>query len=166
MLAVEEAGASRKTEPKRVGGKAATLGRLTRDGFPVPRGWVIDARRFTRDIENMLPRGHDVATLIKLAHTKAGVDRAARARDRILAIDLPEGLVRALEALCRATEGQAPWGFAARSSATCEDSEETSLAGLATSVLGVRGPVELADAVRRVWASAFLPRAQIGRAHV
>src|SRR5262249_13330117 len=39
------------------------------------------------------------------------------------------------------------------------DTEETSLAGLASTVLGVRGPGALADAIRRVWASAFLPRA-------
>lgn len=165
LLPLEDAGASRKTSAKRVGGKAAALGALSRDGFPVPRGWVIDARRFTRDIESALPRGHDIATLIKLAHTKAGVDRAARARDRILAIELPAGLASALAVLWRSMEGAAPWGFAARSSATCEDSEETSLAGLATSVLGVRGPEALADAVRKVWASAFLPRALSYLAH-
>ena len=165
LLPLEDAGSSRKTGPKRVGGKAASLGRLSREGFPVPRGWVIDAKRFSRDIENGLPRGHDVATLIKLAHTKAGVDRAARARDQILVMDLPAGLSRALEALWRAVEPAAPWGLAARSSATCEDSEETSLAGLASSVLGVRGPEALADAVRAVWASAFLPRALAYLAH-
>jgi pyruvate,water dikinase len=159
LMPLESAGQGRKTGPRRVGGKAAALGRLLRDGFPVPRGWVIDARRFTADVEGALPRGHDLATLIKLAHTKAGVDRAARARDRILSTPPPEGLVRALDALWQATEPMAPWGFAARSSATCEDSEETSMAGLASTVLGARGPAEMADAVREVWASAFLPRA-------
>ncbi len=126
---------------------------------------MIDARRFERDVETRLPRGHDVATLIKLAHTKAGVDRAARARDRILAMDLPEGLARALDVLWTAMEGDAPWGLAVRSSATSEDSEETSLAGLASTVLGVRGPSALGDAVRKVWASAFLPRALAYLAH-
>jgi rifampicin phosphotransferase len=166
LLPLDAAGVGRKTGPKRVGGKAAVLGRLVREGFPVPRGWVIDARHFTRDVEGSLPRGHDLATLIKLAHTEAGIDRAARARDRILAMDLPAGLVRALEALWPAMEAVAPWGFAARSSATCEDTEETSLAGLASTVLGVRGPEALAGAIRTVWASAFLPRALAYLAHV
>jgi phosphohistidine swiveling domain-containing protein len=165
LLPLEAAGAGRKTGPKRVGGKAAALGRLAREGFPVPRGWVVDARHFTRDVEGSLPRGHDLATLIKLAHTKAGIDRAARARDRILAIDLPAGLVRALDVLWLNMEAVAPWGFAARSSATCEDTEETSLAGLASTVLGVRGPAGLADAIRAVWSSAYLPRALAYLAH-
>lgn len=159
LLPLEEAGAHRKTSAKRVGGKAAALGLLIREGFPVPRGFVIDARRFSREVEGALPRGHDIASLLKLAHTKAGVDRAARARDRILTMDLPSGLSHALGVLWEVMAPSAPWGFAARSSATCEDSEETSLAGLASSVLGVRGPEALAEAVRRVWASAFLPRA-------
>ena len=62
-------------------------------------------------------------------------------------------------------EAVAPWGFAARSSATCEDGDETSLAGLASTVLGARGPLGLADAIRAVWASAFLPRALAYLAH-
>ena len=165
LLPLETAGQGRKTGPRRVGGKAAALGRLLREGFPVPRGWVIDARHFASSVEGGLPRGHDLATLIKLAHTKAGVDRAARARDRILSMAPPEGLVRALDALWQAMEPVAPWGFAARSSATCEDAEETSMAGLASTVLGVRGPVEMADAVRKVWASAYLPRALAYLAH-
>ncbi len=159
LLPLESAGQGRRTGPKRVGGKAAVLGRLLREGFPVPRGWVVEARHFTREVEAALPRGHDLATLIKLSHTQAGVDRAARARDRILAMELPAGLTAALEALSTAMDAAAPWGFAARSSATCEDADETSLAGLASTVLGVRGPAALADAIRRVWASAFLPRA-------
>ncbi|MFT3773826.1 MAG: PEP/pyruvate-binding domain-containing protein [Minicystis sp.] len=159
LMPLEAAGSGRKSGPKRVGGKAAALGRLLREGFRVPRGWVIDARRFERDVEGALPRGHDIATLIKLAHTKAGIDRAARARDHILGMDLPDGLKRALDALWQAMEPVAPWGFAARSSATCEDMEDTSLAGVAATVLGVRGPEAMGDAVRKVWASAYLPRA-------
>lgn len=162
---LETAGSDRRTRPSRVGGKAAALGRMTREGLPVPRGWFIDARRFERLVEESLPRGHDIATLIKLATTKAGVDRAARARDRILSQPLPDELAAALDALWRATSPFAPWGFAVRSSATCEDGDVTSLAGLASTVLGARGPDELGAAVRKVWASAFLPRALAYLAH-
>ncbi|WP_437588712.1 PEP/pyruvate-binding domain-containing protein [Sorangium sp. So ce1000] len=162
---LESAGLRRTTSAKRVGGKAASLGRLLRDGFPVPRGWVLDARCFTELVDQQLPPGHDLATLIRLSGTKAGVDRAARARDRILSEPLPEALSAALQALWQAVEPEAPWGLAVRSSATCEDSEETSMAGLATSVLGVRGEAGLHAAIRQVWASAFLPRALAYLAH-
>ncbi|WP_437723208.1 PEP/pyruvate-binding domain-containing protein [Sorangium sp. So ce861] len=162
---LESAGQRRSTSAKRVGGKAASLGRLLRDGFPVPRGWVLDARCFTELVDRQLPRGHDLATLIRLSGTKVGVDRAARARDRILSEPLPEALSTALQALWEAIAPEAPWGLAVRSSATCEDSDETSMAGLATSVLGVRGDAELDAAIRQVWASAFLPRALAYLAH-
>ncbi|WP_437633020.1 PEP/pyruvate-binding domain-containing protein [Sorangium sp. So ce854] len=162
---LETAGQRRSTSAKRVGGKAASLGRLLRDGLPVPRGWVLDARCFTELVERQLPPGHDLATLIRLSGTKAGVDRAARARDRILSEPLPDALSTALAALWEAVEPEAPWGLAVRSSATCEDSDETSMAGLATTVLGARGGAELHAAIRQVWASAFLPRALAYLAH-
>src|SRR5262249_54437206 len=121
-------------------------------------GWVLDGRVFTRLIERALPRGHDVATLIKLAGTEAGTDRAARARDRILSEGVPDELVSAVQSLWSEVERDAPWGLAVRSSATCEDTEDTSFAGLATTVLGVRGPDAILRAIREVWASAFMPR--------
>src|SRR5439155_2807593 len=49
--------------------------------------------------------------------------------------------------------------LAVRSSATCEDDDMSSMAGLATTELGVRGAVDLADALKKVWASTLLPRA-------
>src|SRR6185503_10556611 len=72
---------------------------------------------------------------------------------------LPAALVRELAALWEVVEPNASWGLAIRSSATCEDDDMTSMAGLAATELGVRGPDQLADAVRKVWASALLPRA-------
>lgn len=155
----------RRTGPKRVGGKAWSLARLIREGYPIPRGWVLDARCFSRQVEEQLPRGHDLATVIKLAGTRAGVDRAARARDWLLEAPLPEGLFAAIQDLWAAVGPDAPWGLAVRSSATCEDTEETSLAGLAETVLGARGPDAIAAAIRKVWASAYLPRAVAYLAH-
>ncbi|HEY4117234.1 MAG TPA: PEP/pyruvate-binding domain-containing protein, partial [Byssovorax sp.] len=156
---LESVGVAKRTGPEHVGGKASTLGRLVREGFPVPRGWVIPARHFTRFVEETLPRGHDLAALVKLADTRAGVERAARAQDRVLAQPLPDGLRASIEALWKNVEAEAPWGLAARSSGTCEDDEATSFAGLATSDLGLRGPEAIELGVRRVWASAFSPRA-------
>lgn len=151
--------AAKQNSAKRVGGKAQSLVRLGQGGFPVPRAWVLEARHFMSLVEEHLPRGHDLASLVKLAGTQVGIERAARARDRILGERLPDGLRAALDALWKAAEPEAPWGLAVRSSATCEDGDETSLAGLATTVLGVRGPEALGAAIKQVWASAFLPRA-------
>jgi pyruvate,water dikinase len=152
-------GVGRRASAKRVGGKAASLARLVHAGFLVPQGWVIDAKRFAEAVAPVLPKNHDLPSLLKIATTPLGVDRSARARERILTMELPAGLLRAIEGLWRATENEAPWGLAVRSSATCEDREETSLAGLAVTVLGARGPDAIAQAIKDVWASAFLPRA-------
>ncbi len=142
----------------RFGHKAVMLADLAAEGHPVPPGWVLEAKLFTRFVDEALPKGHDIGALLKLAGTREGTDRSARARDRILRTALPNELTRALEALWRTVEPEAPWGLSVRSSATCEDAHNSSLAGLATSILGVHGPAGLADAVRQVWASLYLPR--------
>ena len=85
--------------------------------------------------------------------------RAAEARQEILlgqAAAAPRGGARGA---LGATGRERPWGFAVRSSATCEDGALVSMAGLAETVLGVRGPAALVDAVRRVWASIASGRA-------
>lgn len=155
----------RRGDLRRFGGKASSLGRLVRDGFPVPRGWVLPAEHFDALAQDTLPRGHDLHTLVKLAGSRAGIDRAARARDRIQETSLSPPIVAALHALWTEIEAAVPWGVAVRSSATCEDAAETSFAGLATTVLGVRGPEALMSAIKQVWASAFLPRALDYMAH-
>lgn len=151
-------GTRRETREKRVGGKAAKLAELLRAGLPVVPGWVIDAKVFARIVEQGLPKHHDVASLLKLGDTPLGVDRAARARDRVLDIAFPADVSAALDELWSRMESRSPWGLTVRSSATVEDGRASSLAGLATSVLGVRGPRALEDAIRQVWASLYLPR--------
>jgi len=54
--------------------------------------------------------------------------------------------------------------LAVRSSGVAEDLPGASYAGQYVTVLGVRGPEELADAVRRCWASAFSPQIAAYRA--
>ncbi|MBK9261106.1 MAG: phosphoenolpyruvate synthase [Polyangiaceae bacterium] len=162
---LEAAFSRRRGDLRRFGGKASSLGRLVRDGLPVPRGWALAAEHFDALSRDTLPRGHDLPTLIKLAGSRVGIDRAARARDRIQETPLEPAIVAALQALWAEVESFAPWGLAVRSSATCEDAAETSFAGLATTVLGVRGPEALAAAIKQVWASLFLPRALDYLAH-
>jgi pyruvate,water dikinase len=85
--------------------------------------------------------------------------RAADAREEILRAPMPDPLESELAMLWRTQKDHAPWGFAVRSSATCEDGALVSMAGLAETVLGVRGADELVAAVRAVWASLASGRA-------
>lgn len=154
-----DSSAHTKKLARRLGGKAANLVSLMAGAFPVPKGWVIEARHFQDHVDRIMPRGHDIGSLVKLARSSGGMERAGRARDRMLESDLPEGLAQALGELWENIKNEAPWGLAVRSSATCEDTYDTSLAGLATTELGVRGKNALEKAVKQVWSSLFLPRA-------
>ena len=67
---------------------------------------------------------------------------------------MPKGLENELRALWRDVGERCAWGFAVRSSATCEDGTLVSMAGLADTILGVRGGDELAARrPPRGWAS-------------
>jgi phosphohistidine swiveling domain-containing protein len=145
-------------EPRAVGGKAAKLAWLARNGFMVPDAWILPEDAFAQALR-LLPPGCDPKSLIRAAGGKAGMKRAAEARQEILRAELPAGLSEELEQLWRRCESNAPWGLAVRSSATCEDGTLVSMAGLAESRLGVRGGVALADAIRAVWASLASGRA-------
>lgn len=145
-------------ERKNVGGKAARLAWLRRHGFLVPETWVLPQKAFAAALRE-LPPACEPRSLLRAASSRGVYARAAEARQELLKVKLPARLEEELAELWERHAGDAPWGFAVRSSATAEDGALVSMAGLAESVLGVRGPAELADAVRRVWASIASGRA-------
>ena len=137
---------------KHVGGKAARLAWLRRHGFLVPDTWVVPQRAFVAALRELSP-ACEPRSLLRGASGRSAYARAAEAREEILSAKLPPRLAEELAELWERCASRAPWGLAVRSSATCEDGALLSMAGLAESVLGVRGQEGLADAVRRVWAS-------------
>jgi phosphohistidine swiveling domain-containing protein len=148
----------RLAERRNVGGKAARLAWLKKNGFLVPETWVLSQKAFAAAVRQLSP-ACEPRSLLRAASGRAVYARAADAREEILRAPMPEGLEDELGALWRAYEANALWGFAVRSSATCEDGALVSMAGLAETVLGVRGADGLARAVRVVWASIASGRA-------
>jgi phosphohistidine swiveling domain-containing protein len=146
------------SDRKNVGGKAARLAWLRRNGFLVPETWVVPQKAFVAALRELSP-ACEPRSLLRAASGRAVYARAAEARQEILSAKLPAPLEEELEELWARHGANAPWGFAVRSSATCEDGALVSMAGLAESVLGVRGGPALAEAVRRVWASIASGRA-------
>src|SRR5580700_11109060 len=145
-------------DPRAVGGKAARLAWLVRHGFDVPAAVVLPASAFAHAIRE-LPSGCEPRALLRAAMGRAGYVRAAEAQQQILAAPLPRGLEEDLRDVWEQLGRASAWGLAVRSSATCEDGALVSMAGLAESVLGVRGPEALREAVRKVWASIARGRA-------
>jgi pyruvate,water dikinase len=137
-----------------VGGKGASLGELTRAGIPVPPGFVVDTMCFHIFLEAIDPKGSAREALERInASDTAAIAEAGRVmRKRIETEALPVSLRRSISAGC-AELGGGP--VAVRSSATGEDSEEASFAGLQDTYLWVTGADDVADKVRSCWASLF-----------
>jgi phosphohistidine swiveling domain-containing protein len=142
-----------------VGGKATELSSLLRRGVVIPVTWVLDVGPFRELVETELPREHEPRALLKLRKPMARMERAAQARTRLLECPLPERLSRALDVLWDRLEPLAPWGLVVRASPSVEDDSTAHMAGLSGVELGVRGGPALGEAIRRLWALVFSPRA-------
>jgi phosphohistidine swiveling domain-containing protein len=130
----------RASDLESVGGKAANLGELVANGFPVPDGFVLTTDAY------------------HAAAGSAGVDtrRPGEAAERLRNADLPAAVERAVLEAYRAFDGGP---VAVRSSATAEDLPGASFAGQQDTYLGVEGEAQLLDAIRRCWASLWNERA-------
>ncbi|NLG28348.1 MAG: DUF454 family protein [Chloroflexi bacterium] len=137
-------GSKAALDAQRVGGKAASLTWLQRNGFPVPPGFVIEPTALRAHLAALGCDLHAFENGDTLPH-----DLEQRARSALL----PPRITRALLRRYRAMGGL----VAVRSSATCEDSAQASCAGLLCTELGVQGDAELLAAVQRCWSSLFRP---------
>jgi len=149
-----------------VGGKAGKLGELVRHGLPVPPGFVVTTEAYRKFVE-----GTDVGATIAAA--LATLDEAlpetfeaasARIRSAFESTALPEELRTAIEAAFEKYVHQHAVHFSAvRSSATAEDLEGASFAGLQDTYLNVAGTENVLSAIRKCWGSLFTPRVLIYR---
>jgi rifampicin phosphotransferase len=137
-----------------VGTRTLALADACRLGLPVADSWVLGADTFREAVRGMLPPAHDPASLLRIVHRQAGLERAARARDRLLTLPLP-ALRDELFAFWDELGPRAPWGLAVRASTTCDDDTVVGVAGLDACVLGARGADELERAVREVWTAVM-----------
>ena len=147
------------------GGKGANLGEMLRADLPVPPGFVltISAYERTRQTSGVGPRIDALLRNLPVDDPAALQRRSQQLRDALLAVTLPDELVREIDAayrrLAASTPGTGDPLVAVRSSATAEDTAEYSFAGMFESVLGVKGRDALIQAIKRCWASTFGARA-------
>lgn len=151
-----------------VGGKNASLGEMRRAlgaaGVPVPDGFAVTAegfRHFLRE-NGIADRVHALLATRSSADVAALEAQSRAVRELVLAARMPEDLRQELASclgeLSRRA-GATAIEVAVRSSATAEDLPSASFAGAHESFLNVRGAAELADAVRKCFASLYTPRA-------
>jgi pyruvate,water dikinase len=139
-----------------VGGKGGSLGELTRAGIAVPPGLVVRTEAFETFVAALDAAEPLRAPIEALDPNDLGRVQTVTAavRARIEQTPLPA----AVEAAIRAAHAQLAGDgqpVAVRSSATTEDAEDASFAGLQDTYLWVIGADQVVDKVRRCWASLY-----------
>lgn len=142
----------------RVGGKGGSLGELTRAGIRVPPGFVVCTgafEHFIRALDAEEPLRAPVEALDPddldnvAAVTKIMRNRVLQAA---IPMDVQREVLTAYASLC-ADATNSP--VAVRSSATTEDAEDASFAGLQDTYLWVIGSDDVLQMIRSCWASLY-----------
>ena len=127
------------------GGKGANLGELIKAGMAVPPGFVITAPAYLWALEQagVRDRLRDQSAAVAGADTSLA---AGELRALVRRVPVPDELREAILTAYREMGNDIP--VAVRSSATSEDSKDTSFAGMNSTFTNVSGDFELIDAVR------------------
>ena len=141
-----------------VGGKGGSLGELTRANIAVPFGFVVTTQGFERvlaELEKEIPIRQRVEALS--LHDEREVRLLSEElRARVQRAPMPEDvcadILAAHDVLC-GSDLSCP--LAVRSSATAEDSQEASFAGLQDTYLWVKSAEAVLQYVRACWASLY-----------
>jgi pyruvate,water dikinase len=138
------------------GGKARSLAALARAGFPVPAayampGWVGDS--FYSSVLEVADRPR---ALLRTPHVSD--ERLAVVAERVREATLPVDVVRSVSDALLAMRDEGATSFAVRSSATHEDQEGASAAGMHRTLLNLTREDEVLEAVKVCWSSLFSPR--------
>lgn len=139
-----------------VGGKGGSLGELTQAGIAVPPGFVVTTsafETFLQAIEARAPVRSQVEALDP-NDLGAATKLSEELRRRVIEEPMPPEVEQAiLAAHAELTDGVTP--VAVRSSATTEDAEDASFAGLQDTFLWVLTAAEMVAKVRECWGSLY-----------
>ena len=149
-----------KVDVNKAGGKGANLGELVKAGLPVPPGFVVTAQAYLLfNTESGLSQ--------KIVHAMEGIDvddtaalqaKAREVQEMIIGTEMPANIkneiLKAYDEMAGGESGKALF-VAVRSSATMEDSEQASFAGMNATFLNVHGREDLIRKVKECWASLY-----------
>jgi pyruvate,water dikinase len=150
-----------------VGGKASKLGEVVRQGLPVPPGIIVTTEAYQTFVDQTPVKAELAAALATIEPSRPETIEAAsrRIRESFESTPFPPELRTAIVASFeRFTADEGVRFVAVRSSATAEDLEGASFAGLQETYLNVRGTEAVLDGIRRCWGSLFTPRVLVYRA--
>jgi Pyruvate phosphate dikinase, AMP/ATP-binding domain len=141
-----------------VGGKGASLARLSRAGLPVPGGFHITTEAYRRFVADNRLQPLILDALRKAdAAQPASLETASRRIGALFSgAQIPAEIAAAIST---AYAGLQELPVAVRSSATAEDLPEASIAGQQETYLNIRGTAAVLEAVKKCWASLWTGRA-------
>ncbi|MBV9326761.1 MAG: phosphoenolpyruvate synthase [Chloroflexi bacterium] len=143
-----------------LGGKAASLARLTAAGLAVPRGFVVSTAAYRRFVAENALQPRILQAVSATSTNPASLDRAATTIGQLFdGAAMPDDLGHEIDAAYAQLGDGHDVAVAVRSSATAEDLPELSFAGQQETYLNIRGAEELRRAVKRCWASLWTARA-------
>lgn len=140
------------------GGKARGLATLIRAGYSVPAGFAVASVVANEAFIAGLEVRDRIESLIGAPAREITVERLTEIAARVRALPIAPAAELAIRAAYRALDAEGASVVAVRSSATHEDDESQSAAGLYSTFLGISGEDAVLDAVRSVWASLYAPR--------
>jgi pyruvate,water dikinase len=159
VMALDDPAAAMAAAVAAVGGKGASLSRLTRAGLVVPSGFCVTTRAYLDFLghDGLREQTFDALAAVDQSDL-ATFETASRRLGALFAVaPVPDAAAAAI------AEAYAGLGddvtVAVRSSAPTEDLPGLSFAGQHASYLNVRGEAAVLDAVKRCWASLWTPRA-------
>ena len=139
-----------------VGGKGGSLGELTQAGIAVPPGFVVTTAAFELFLAALEARApvRDMVAVLDPDDLGAATELSENLRRRVIEEPMPAEVEQAIRA---AHAEFSPNGepVAVRSSATTEDAEDASFAGLQDTFLWVLGADQMVVKVRECWGSLY-----------
>ncbi len=151
-----------KDDVSLVGGKGANLGEMARNGFPVPRGFIITSKAYFDFLEEnkLKSRIHQELKKINVEDPQTINEASEKVKKLILSGQISpvlakEIILNYLKLGSLLTQAL----VAIRSSATAEDLPTASFAGQQTTFLNVRGEANVLKKIQECWASLFEARA-------
>jgi pyruvate,water dikinase len=139
-----------------VGGKGGSLGELTQAGIAVPPGFVVTTSAFEQFLEALEAREPVRAKVAALDPSDLGAATklSEELRRRVIEEPMPDAVEQAIRAAyAELSPSEEP--VAVRSSATTEDAEDASFAGLQDTFLWVLTANQMVARVRECWGSLY-----------
>ena len=147
---------SEASNPAITGGKAAPLARMALARFPVPPGFVVTTAAYSNAVSKIGGQIRSTVAGLSSDDFEAVAEVSEAVRKLFDDIELPATTLDLLKAAYEDLQANA---VAARSSATDEDLAEASFAGQYDTYLNVLSFDQLIERIRKIWASAYSPRA-------